>query len=134
MNEPNRVHSLFVYLVLLCSGLSLHSRPNFLSLFLFLLCSGLFPPSRPHSMFLFLICCSYSCSCSGPFWIVSAHHVPLPAQRTPFVGRLPYIRHKDFLLRPAPSRAGYPPTPLLKSVTGWTGELWLNHVLLMLEN
>ena len=46
-----------------------------------------------------------------------------------------YIRHEDFLLLllrpPPPSRSGDPP---LDSETGWTGELWSNCVLLILEN
>ena len=47
------------------------------------------------------------------------------------------IRREDFLCLfvrpplPPPSRSGYPP---LDSETGWTGELWSNRVLLILEN
>ena len=41
-----------------------------------------------------------------------------------------YIRHKDFFC-PALLGSGDPP---LDSATGWTGELWLNRVFLILEN
>ena len=41
------------------------------------------------------------------------------------------MRISFVLLRPAPSRSGDSP---LDSETGWTGELWSNRVLLILEN
>ena len=41
-----------------------------------------------------------------------------------------YIRHEDFL-RPSSVTLVLPP---MKSETGWTGELWSNRVLLILEN
>ena len=41
-----------------------------------------------------------------------------------------YIRHEDFLLLLRHAQG----TPPLKSETGWTGELWSNRVLLILEN
>ena len=44
-----------------------------------------------------------------------------------------YIRHEDFF-RPSPSSSVTLVLPPLKSETGWTGELWSNRILLILEN
>ena len=61
-----------------------------------------------------------------------------PVQFIPFVNFLyvaSYIRHEDFLLllRP-PSSSVTLVLPPLDSETGWTGELWSNRILLILEN
>ena len=47
--------------------------------------------------------------------------------------KLSYIRHKD-ILRPSPSFSVKLRPPPLDSEMGWTGELWLNRVFLILES